>query len=230
MNPNQVLCDAIVEELHQCADSEVVNGMSRFGIQTSNALGVKVPVMRDLSKRYRKNHELAELLWQTNIHEARHVASMIDDPQLVTDEQMDRWVLDFNTWDICDGVIFNLFGIIPLGWKKVNDWVCCEEEYVRRAAFTIIAKQAMYEKKTSDKNFLPYFKLIIQYSTDERNFVKKAVNWALRQLGKRSHFLRLKALKTCDVLLNTTSPSARWIASDARRELMNEKIINRIKR
>jgi 3-methyladenine DNA glycosylase AlkD len=211
----------VIKELKKHSNREDLAGMARFGINPKFALGVRVPVMRHLAKKIGRNHSLAEDLWKTKIHEARILACMIDEPDKVAVGQMEKWVKDFNSWDLCDQCCMNLFDRTPAAWKKALEWAERNEEFVRRAGFVIMACLAVHDKKASDKDFLKFFPLIKKYSTDERNFVKKAVNWALRQIGKRNPALRKKAIVLSKEIKKIDSSVARWIAADALRELMS---------
>lgn len=198
-------------------------GMARFGINSKFALGVRIPVLRSLAKKIGKNHQLAQDLWKTKIHEARILASMIDESEKVTAKQMDKWIKDFNSWDLCDQCCMNLFDKLPLAWKKAGDWTKREKEFERRAGFSLIASLAWHDKKAKDKNFIKFFPLIKKYSTDKRNFVKKAVNWALRQIGKRNKNLKNKAILLAKEIQKIDSLTSRWIAKDAIKELEQKK-------
>lgn len=193
--------------------------MARFGINPKYALGVRVPVLRNLARKIGKNHKLAEGLWKTKIHEARILAGMVDDSEKVNEKQMESWIKEFNSWDVCDQVCMNLFDKMPIAWKKAIEWADRKEEFVRRAGFALIACLAWHDKKARDEDFVKFFPIIKKYSTDERNFVKKAVNWALRQIGKRNENLKKQALKTAEEILKIQSKTAKWIAQDAIREL-----------
>lgn len=198
-------------------------GMARFGINPKFALGVRVPILRDLAKKIGKNHQLAQDLWKTKIHEARILASMIDESEKVTAKQMDKWIKGFNSWDLCDQCCMNLFNKLPLAWKKAGDWTKREKEFERRAGFSLMACLAWHDKKAKDKDFINFFPLIKKYSIDKRNFVKKAVNWALRQIGKRNKNLRIKAIKLAKEIQKIDSPTSHWIANDAIREFKQRK-------
>ncbi|MFZ5845521.1 MAG: DNA alkylation repair protein [Patescibacteria group bacterium] len=193
--------------------------MARFGINPKNTLGIPIPVLRKLAKEIGKNHKLAQELWQSGLHEARILAGMIDDPSLVTRGQMDNWVKDFDSWDVCDQVCSNLFDKTSFAWQVVEKWPRDNREFVRRAGFTMMAVLAVHDKEASDKQFIAFFPLIKKYASDERNFVKKAVNWALRQIGKRNTHLRKEAVKVARELQTFDSKSSRWVANDALREL-----------
>ncbi|MCL4549345.1 MAG: DNA alkylation repair protein [Bacteroidetes bacterium] len=222
--------EEIIEELRKHYNPRNLEGMARYGINVDKAFGVNVPVLRALAKRIGTDHKLALRLWESGYHEARHIATMIDDPKLVTKTQMNKWVHDFNSWDICDGACSNLFRFTPHAFDKIFEWTERKEEFIRRTGFSLIAYLAVHDKKRDDKDFLKFLPLIKKHSVDERNFVKKAVNWALRQIGKRGKFLNKEALKLATEIKSLDSKSAKWIASDAIRELTDTKILARIKR
>jgi 3-methyladenine DNA glycosylase AlkD len=219
----------VLNKLRQKARADKLDGMSRYGIATENRLGVSVPDMRRLAKEFGKDHGLALQLWKTGIQEARIMAALIDDAQEVSEEQMEEWVKDFNSWDVCDQVCMNLFDKTPHAWKKVRDWSGREEEFVRRAAFALIACLAWHDKKADDRMFVDLLPLIQDAATDERNYVKKAVNWALRHIGKRNLSLNREALQTAQRIQKIESRAARWIASDAIRELESEAVQRRLR-
>lgn len=219
-NPSPVLSpEQVLEKLRQHADPQVVQGQSRFGSRPAHPLGIKIPVLRTIAKEIGCNHALALELWASGIHEARILAAMVDEPQYVSREQMEAWVRDFDTWDVCDQVCGGLFDKTPYAYQKAIEWCHREEEFVRRAGFVLTAYLAVHDKRASDKMFSPFFPLIKQYATDERNFVKKAVNWALRQIGKRNAQLLTQAIACGEEIQQVNSRAARWIASDALREL-----------
>jgi len=209
----------IIAHLKKNSNPRDRGGMSRFGIDVKYALGVKIPVLRSLAKKLGKNHKLALDLWKTKIHEARILASMIDEPEKVTEKQMEEWVKCFNSWDICDQVCSNLFDKTAFAWEKIYEWPKRKEEFVRRAGFSLMAYLACHDKKTMDKEFIKFFPLIKKHSDDERNFVKKAVNWALRQTGKKNNNLKKHAIKTAEEIAKINNKTAQWIAMDALREL-----------
>ncbi len=221
--------DEILEILHNNKDPKSAGAMKRFGIISKNVLGIRKPFLRKLAKQIGKNHNTALQLWDSGIHEARILASMIDEPKFVTAEQLDKWTNDFDSWDICDQCCINLYIKTKFCNEKIFEWAESEKEFVKRTAFSLIAVSAVHLKKEKDDVFLKYLKLIEDKSADNRNFVKKAVNWALRQIGKRNLFLNEEAIKTAEKLLAFNSSSAKWIASDALRELRSEKIIKRLK-
>ena|SRR3990167_7071205 len=210
--------EEVIKELKKNANPKNVAGMARFGIASTNTLGISIYILRPLARKIGKDHKLALRLWKSGIHEARILASYIDEPGEVTERQMEDWVSDFDSWDVCDQVC-GLFGKTPFAYKKIVEWSKRKEEFVKRAAFALIAEVAWYDKKAEDKQFEKLFPLIVRESTDERNFVRKAVNWALRNIGKRRPKLTKKAIKVAKEIQKIDSKSARWIASDALREL-----------
>lgn len=219
----------VIERLESKARPDQLEGMAGFGMATEKRLGIAIPELRKLGKEIGKDHELALELWKTGIAEARILAAMIDDPQKLSDEQMEDWVKGFNSWDVCDQVCMNLFDKSPLAWKKVRDWLEREEEFVKRAAFALIACLAWHDKKAEDAKFLELLPLIKREAVDERNFVKKAVNWALRYIGKRNKSLNKAAIEAAGEIRQLDSKPARWIASDAIRELESEAVRKRLK-
>ena len=223
-----VSVEKVLEKLKDKASPDKLEGMARFGIAVEQRLGVAVPDMRRLAKGLGKNHELALELWSTGIDEARIVAGMIADPKKLTADQMDDWVRGFNSWDVCDQVCMNLFDKSPLAWGKIYDWSIREEEFVKRAAFALIACLAWHDKTMHDEKFIELLPVIVQGATDSRNFVKKAVNWALRHIGKRNLYLNEAAIDTAKAIQQLDSKAARWIASDAIRELESKAVKARL--
>ena len=218
----------IINRLKALSDPEAVKGMARFGINPENTYGVSIPNLRKMAKAAGKDHGLAQELWASGIHEARILAGMVDDPALVTEEQMEAWVKDFDSWDVCDQVCMNLFDKTPLAWQKVIDWSEREEEFVRRAAFALIACLAWHDKQAEDEKFVALLPVIERGATDERNFVRKAVNWALRHIGKRNLNLNRAAINAAKEIQGIDSKAARWIAADALRELTGEAVQRRL--
>lgn len=196
-----------------------VAGMKRFGIQGGHLYGISIPVLRKMAKEIGRDQMLAEQLWKSGIHEARLLAAFISEPALMTPQMMEVWVRDFDSWDICDQVCGNVFDRTPFAYAKAVEWCHREEEYVRRAGFALMATLAVHDKAAENTKFEQFFPLLEAYSYDNRNFVKKAVNWALRQIGKRNAVLRKKAMAVAKRLQAQDTPSARWIANDALREL-----------
>jgi 3-methyladenine DNA glycosylase AlkD len=222
--------EEVIQKLHLLANPENVKGMARYGISQKNNLGISIYHLRPLAKEIGKNHALALKLWDSQIHDARLLACFIDDPEKVTPDQMDAWAEDFDSWDICDQACTSLFDLSPFAYEKVFQWVDHEKEFVKRAAFSLIAGLAVHDKKASDQVFEQFFPLLITHSGDNRNYVKKAVNWALRNIGKRNRSLNKTAILTAKEIQKINVPSARWIASDAIRELTSEKIQQRLER
>ena len=222
--------DAILCRLRSLSNQENVAGMARFGINPKNTYGISIPDLRKIAKEVGINHELALRLWKSGIHEARILASMIDDPKKVTSVQMERWVRNFDSWDVCDQCCSNLFDKTPIASTKALEWSSRKEEFVKRAAFALMAALAAHDKTTDDAQFMAFLRVISVQSDDERNFVKKAVNWALRQIGKRSIGLNKAAIATAKKILQRQSKAARWIAADALRELTSLSVQKRSSR
>jgi 3-methyladenine DNA glycosylase AlkD len=223
MNKNE-----IIDELKKVSSSEHLSKMKYFGVETSDALGIKTPDIRKIAKKIGCNHELALQLCKSKVHEAKLLAAMIADPNQLTETVFDSWVKDFNSWDICD-CCCSMLVKVPFARRKIEEYADSQYEFTKRTAFVLMAYFAIHDKSKTDDFFYPFFEIIERESTDERNFVKKSVNWALRQIGKRNENLRLRAIATAEKIKNIDSKSARWIANDALRELKNEKIISRIK-
>lgn len=219
----------VLDELNTLSSPEAVKGMSRFGINPEKALGISIPELRNLAKEIGRSHLLAQRLWSSGIHEARILASMIDEPEKVTEEQMEAWVKDFDSWDVCDQCCMNLFEKTRFSYQKCVEWSSRRDEFVKRAGFALMARLAVSDKKAGDDLFRRFLPIIKRESVDERNYVKKAVNWALRQIGKRNRSLNRAAIRTAEEIKRLDSKSARWIASDALRELTSEKIQKRLK-
>jgi 3-methyladenine DNA glycosylase AlkD len=214
-----IAADEIIDILKEKSRPDNLAGMKRFGIDTSRALGIPIPELRKLAKVIKKDHALALALWETKFHEARILASMIDDPALVTSEQFDNWVHDFYSWDLCDQVCGNLFDRTPFAIEKAIAYSAREEEFVKRAGFVLMAEYAVHHKKAGDEIFVNFLQMIEREACDKRNFVKKAVNWALRQIGKRNAVLRTYAIESANRILSKECKAAKWIASDALNEL-----------
>ena len=193
--------------------------MKRFGIDSSSAFGVGMPVLREMAKSYKNDHALALDLWQTGYHEARILASIIADPKVLTQSQMDDWVKDFYSWDLCDQVCGNLFARSSFAVEKIEEYSCNKEEFIKRAGFALIASYAVKGKTVPDEIFMSFLPIIEREAWDNRNYVKKAVNWALRQIGKKNINLCEAALSTAHRIKEQNTPSAKWIAADAIREL-----------
>lgn len=224
----------VVEKLKSIRNPKNIAGMARFGINPKNTLGIPIPFLRNLAKEIKKTvgpeerHNLAQKLWDCRIHEARILAGFIDEPKLVTEKQMDLWVADFDSWDTCDQVCMNLFDKTEFAYQKAIEYSGKREEFVKRAGFALMASLSFHDKIACDEKFLPFLPVIKKASTDERNFVRKAVNWALRQIGKRNKRLNKEAIAAAKEIIRIDSKSARWIASDAIRELENEAVQKRL--
>ena len=223
-------CQDALEKLKSQADPEAVAGMAKFGINPDKTLGVGLPYIRALAKEIKRDHELALELWQTGIREARLLAGMIADPKQTDEALLENWVNDLNSWEIVDGTCMSLIEKTPFAWDKAMEWSRREEEFVKRAGFVMMARLAVSDKKANDSLFLKFLPVMKREANDERNFVKKAVNWALRQVGKRSRYLNEKALETAEEIKALDSKSARWIANDAIRELTKPETLARLKR
>jgi 3-methyladenine DNA glycosylase AlkD len=193
--------------------------MARVGIAVDRALGVSIPDLRRIARAHRGDHELALDLWATGIHEARILASMVDDPEQVSRAQMDAWVADFDSWDLCDQVCNNLFRSVSGVDQAARLWARARDAYVKRAAFTTVAVQAVHDEDRPDTYFTGWSPRIRRAATDDRTVVRKAVSWALRQIGKRNAALREAAIEEADRLLALGNTNARWIARDVMRDL-----------
>ena len=219
----------IIKKLKSQANDKNKQGMVRFGINPKGTLGVSVPVLRKMAKDIGKNQELSLKFWDSGIHEAKLLAVFIGEPDKVTEKQMEKWVKDIDSWDVCDQLCGNLFDKTPFAYKKIYQWVKRKEEFIRRTGFVLMATLSVHDKKAGNKEFEKFFPLIKKYSTDERNFVKKAVNWALRQIGKRNLSLNKKTIKLAKEIQKIDFKSARWIANDAIRELTSNSVQQRLK-
>lgn len=218
--------EIVLTRLGSMANADNVAGMARFGISTEGTLGISVALLREVARDVRRTvpgkaerHQLAAELWASGVHEARELATMIEVPEMVTRAQMDAWVADVDSWDIGDGLCMGLFDRTPYAMEKAKEWAYREEEFVRRAGFALMAALALRRHSLRDEEYEPFFALIERYATDERNFVKKAVNWALRQIGKRNERLRARAIGVAREVAEMESRSARWVGRDALREL-----------
>jgi len=185
----------VLEQLKAKAKPDRLKGMARYGMATERRLGVSIPDTSKIAKEIGKDHTLAIELWKTKTSEAMILASMIDEPAKLTTKQMNEWVKDINSWDVCDQICMNLFEKTPLAWKKINEWSKRKEEFIKRAAFALIACKAWHDKEAKDEQFIKLFPIIKREAIDERNFVKKAINWALRNIGKRNLSLNQAAIK-----------------------------------
>jgi 3-methyladenine DNA glycosylase AlkD len=216
--------------LESHANAENVAGMARYGIRTRRALGVCAPMLRAKARELGRDHRRALELWASGVHEARILAALTADPGRVTPPLMIRWAREFDSWAICDGVCCNLFDRTPHAWRMAVRWACDEREFVKRAAFALMAALTVHDKMADDERFLRFLPLIERAAEDDRNFVRKAVNWALRQIGKRSLRLNAAAIRAAGQIARRPARSARWIAADALRELQNDRVRARIPR
>jgi 3-methyladenine DNA glycosylase AlkD len=221
---NKSLSQKIISDLKRLSDPDKIPGMKKFGISAENALGIRVDKLRTLAKETGCNHNCALEIWDSRIHEARILASMIADPHKFTKIQMNLWVKEINSWDICDQCCNNLFRKTPFAIEHSLRWAEDDKLFIKRAGFVLMAVISVHNKLMTNQEFEKYFPLIIKHSSDERNFVKKAIHWALRQIGKRNCELHLKALETCEILSRSDSEIAFWIGRNAMKELNSEKV------
>jgi 3-methyladenine DNA glycosylase AlkD len=223
-------CETVVKRLTSLGNPKAAAGAARFGIRVPDILGVSAPDLRRFAKEIGKDHALAGRLWTTGIHDARLLAALVDNPAQVTPRQMERWAAGFNSWAVCDAACGCLFDQTPYAWDKAVEWAGREREYVKRAGFVLVASLAVHDKEAPDARFEAFFPYLIAHATDERNFVKKAVNWALRQIGKRNRRLNRLAVRVAGQIRNIGCRPARWIASDALRELTSDQVRGRLRR
>lgn len=225
MNP----ADKIINELKSKSRKDQLEGMSRYGINIDNRLGVSIPDIRRIAKEFGKNHKAALELWKTGIADAMITAALIDEVEKVTSKQMDEWVKDFNSWDVCDQVCMNLFDKTIYAWDKVIEWSNRDEEFVKRASFTLLACLAWHDKNASDEKFIEFFPIIKNNINDNRNYVKKAISWSLRHIGKRNLKLHKIVINFSEEIKKIGSKNARWIASDVIRDLNSISTKKRLK-
>ncbi len=219
----------ILTHLEHKGNPSNLEAMDKFGINTRHAYGVQIPELRRLAKNIGPHHQMASELWRSRKHEAMILAAYIDDPVKVTERQMEDWVRDFDSWDVCDQVCGNLFDRTDFAHKKAIEWTYRKEEYVKRAGFVLMACLAVHDKKAGFAAFEKFFPHMVRECRDDRNYVKKAINWALRQIGKRSLTLNRKAMLVAEEIAKVDSPSAKWIASNALWELRSEAVQKRLK-
>ncbi len=218
----------VLKRIETLSNPEAAEGMARFGITPKKTYGVSIPNLRKLAKKIGKDHMLAKQLWMIDSRETRILACMIDEPEDVTEEQIEEWTKDFRYWEICDQCCMNLFEKTLFAYQKAVELSLREEEFVKRTGFVLMARLAVSDKKAEDKEFILFLSAIKKEANDNRNYVKKAVNWALRQIGKRNINLNKKAIKAAEEIQKTDSKSAKWIASDAIRELTSEAVQKRL--
>ena len=208
----------VVTRLKKLSSKSVRDGMKRFGIPNDNAFGVSVGKIQTFGKELGRNHQLALSLWETGFYEARMLAAFVDDPKLVTSAQMDRWCKDFDNWGIVDTVCFKLFDQTPHAWKKIEQWTKRQDEFQKRAGFALLACLGVHDKRATNEQFIQCLPLIEAGATDERNFVKKGVSWALRVIGRRNVELNKVAVKLAQRLVDSPDPTSRWLGKEALRE------------
>jgi len=219
----------IIGELESLSNEKSIEGMARFGITPDKTYGVSMPNLRKLGKRIGTDHKLARKLWDAGFRETMILASIIDDPELVTEDQMEGWVREFDYWEICDQICMNLFWRVPLAVEKALEWSGRDEEFVKRAGFAIMACFGWKDKTAANERFKKFYPAMIRESNDDRTLVKKAISWALRNIGKRNLTLNREAIEVAETIKKQDSKAARWIASDVLRELTSEKIEKRLK-
>jgi 3-methyladenine DNA glycosylase AlkD len=227
--PKKWTSAAVLHELQALANPAVRDKMAYFGVDVPTAHGISAPVLHKLARRIGKDHKLAEKLWDSGVHEARILAALIGEAEKVTAAQMDAWARDFNAWDVVDSTCRYLYAFSDHAWSKVDAWSRREEEYVKRAAFSLAAYLSYIDKQASDARFEQFLQVIERESDDARNFVRKAVNWALRNIGKRNLRLNRAAIQAAERIRQRGSRAARWIAADALRELRSEAVQKRLR-
>jgi 3-methyladenine DNA glycosylase AlkD len=226
LDPHEMCChlcpvdkDEVLAWLKQKGSRRGVEGMARYGITSAHVFGVSVATLRTLRKRTGMDQELSLALWDTGWYEARLLAAFVGDPKRVTKGQMNAWAKGFENWADCDTVCFHPFDRTPFAWEKAERWAVSSREFVKRAGFALMASLALHDKKAPDERFLPFFPPIEKGASDGRNFVKKAVSWALRGIGKRNAALNKTALTLAAILAGSNDPSTRWVGKDAQRDL-----------
>lgn len=220
----------VVQMLKKRASKKTKDGMARYGIPSDKAFGIPVGVLKQLAKNLGRSHTLAAALWKTGHYEARMLATFVDEAELVTPEQMDKWCKDFDNWAICDTACFALFDRSPHAFKKIPVWAKSRDEFVKRAAFALLASLTLHDKVAPDAAFLRSLPLVEKAALDERNFVKKSVNWALRSIGKRNASLHQAAIEVCERLAARPEAPPRWVGKDALRELKSASVLRRLSR
>ncbi len=221
---------AVLSELKSLADPRVRARMAQFGVVVPKAHGISAPVLHRLAKHIGKSHELSQELWKTGVHEARILATLIGEARKVTATEMDQWARDFNSWELVDAACCYLYAPAKPAWKKTESWSRRREEFVKRAAFSLMAFLAYKGKSSSDIRFRRLLTLIEREASDQRKFVRKAVNWALRNIGKRNRRLHRQAIRAAEQIREQGTSSARWIAADALRELRSAAVRVRLRR
>lgn len=226
--------DEIIDELRQLSDPSKLMDLDRYAIKTAKAFGIRSPELKAFAREVKKlvtdRHATALELWESGIYDARAVAFLIDDPKKVTIKQMDEWCADFDNWATVDGACGHLFCRTPYAYDKAFEWAERQPEFEKRAGFSMMAYLAVHDKKAPDEKLTAFLPMIEQHSDDERNFVKKAVNWALRQIGKRNYALNTLAIESAERIKTTGTKAGRWVAADALRELKNDAVRERLSR
>jgi len=222
--------DEIIQFIVTHAHPEAVSEMARYGINPTNTYGVPLPDLRQLARQCGRHHALAQQIWASGVHEARILAGLVDDPAIVDEAQLEAWAAQIDSWDVCDGCCNNLFVKTPWAYPKAVAWSSRPEEFVKRAGFVLMACLAVHDKKAADRAFLDFLAIIRREATDSRNYVKKAVNWALRQIGKRNLALNQAAIETALAIQQSDAKAARWVAADALRELTSDKVQQKLQR
>ena len=228
--PAKWSCDDCLSALRRLGRRKNIAGMARFGIVAKSLLGVAKPRMDELARRIGRDHTLALALWETGVHDARILAGMVDDRTQVSSAQMDRWVRGFDNWDVCDGTCCHLFVFAPPAWQKALQWTARRAEFEKRAGFALIAYLAYRDKTASNAKFTECLRQIERQCEDSRHFVKKAINWALRNIGKRNLQLNRAAIEVAERIRKRDSPAARWIAADALHELCSDSVERRLRK
>ena len=221
-------CEEILTKLKAKARPDQLTGMARYGLNTENRLGIQMPELRKLAKETGKNHALALELWQTGIAEARILASMVAEPERLTEAQMDKMAADVDSWDVGDQTCMNLFEKTPLEWEKIQEWSQRDEEFVKRTAYGLIACLVWHSRTATDQQFTATFPAIAQGAQDTRKSVQKAVSWALRNTGKRNRNLNQQAIQLARQIQQTETKPAKWVASDVIRELTSPSVQKRL--
>jgi len=230
-NPNVAdRAKTVVAWLRRRGSARARDGMARYGLPSDHAFGIAMNVMQRYAKELGRDHDLALALWETGWYEARTVAAFVADPDRLTPAQMDHWCGDFDNWGICDTVCFHLFDRTPHAWRKVAAWSRRRDEFGKRAAFALLACLALHDKAARDEKFVAALPLVERAATDDRNFVKKGVSWALRLIGRRSLALNAAAVATARRLAASDVPPARWIGSGAVKELTSAAVVRRLNR
>jgi len=222
-------CRALLARMEQLGSPRGLENLSYFGIRAARAYGLSAPQMHALAREVGRDHALALELWRSGVHDARHIAALVADPRLCTESLLERWARDFTSWDVVDTCCCYLFIYTAHGWKQAVEWSRGPEEFVKRAAFSLMAYLAVHDKAAPDKKFLRVLPIIEREAGDDRNFVRKTVNWALRQIGKRNLRLNRSAIAAGERIRRQGSRAARWIAADALRELRSEAVQKRLR-